>query len=144
MAYWWDDGTSHYIGDKDAWWPGNAYADFTAVDVYSNAGVALENHSAFRGWYDYMIGTGEEMIIAEYGQYVVPPGGTADPAKLAVAGQLIAQDAAWIARKATSRMWCYWNATGAKGDWRLSDPTTQAAWRNVSQSGQTSCCPSQR
>ena len=135
MAYWWDDGTSHYVGDKDAWWPGNAYADFTAVDVYSNDAKALENHSEFRGWYDYMLGTGKQMIIAEYGQYVVKPGQTADPGKLADRAATIRQDAQWLTEQGTISMWLYWDAMGEKGDWRLSDPESQEAWRQVAESG---------
>lgn len=135
MAYWWDDGTSHYVGDKDAWWPGAAYADFTAVDVYSNSARPLETHSEFRGWYDYMLGVGKPMLIAEYGQYVVPPGGTADPAGLAQRADVIAQDAAWLAEEGTISMWLYWDAMGSKGDWRLQDPASQQAWRAVSVSG---------
>jgi hypothetical protein len=135
MAYWWDDGTSHYIGDKDAWWPGNDYADFTAVDVYSNDGRPLETHPEFRGWYDYMLGTGKPMLISEYGQYVVKPGQVADPQKLIDRADIIAQDAAWLAREGTISMWLYWDAMGEKGDWRLNDDVSQQAWRAVALSG---------
>ncbi len=137
MAYWWDDGTNHYVGNKDAWWPGNDYADFTAVDVYSNDARPLETHPEFRGWYDYMLGTGKQMIIAEYGQYVVKPGQTADPAALADRAATIRQDAAWLAEQGTISMWLYWDAMGDKGDWRLTDPQSQAAWRDVAASGRT-------
>ncbi|MBA3523834.1 MAG: DNRLRE domain-containing protein [Geodermatophilaceae bacterium] len=138
MSYWWDDGTNHYIGDKAAWWPGNDYADFTAVDTYSaKQPVALENDPEFRGWYDYMLGTGEEMIISEYGQYVVKPGLSADPVKLADRARIITEDAAWLAEQGTISMWLYWDATGAQGDWRLNDPESQQAWREVAGTGRT-------
>jgi len=135
MAYWWDDGTNHYIGDKDAWWPGNAYADFTAVDVYTNDARPLENHPEFRGWYDYMLGTGKPMLISEYGQYVVKPGEQPDAAKQAHRADVIRQDAQWLAEEGTISMWLYWDAMGSKGDWRLNDPLSQQAWREVSESG---------
>jgi hypothetical protein len=135
MSYWWDDGTSHYVGDKDAWWPGSDYADFTAVDTYAIDPRPLETDPEFRGWYDYMRGTGEEMIIAEYGQYVVPPGQVADPGKLAERAALIAQDAQWLAEEGTISMWLYWDAMGDKGDWRLNDQQSQDAWQDVAQAG---------
>ncbi len=138
MAYWWDDGTNHYIGDKDAWWPGNAYADFTAVDVYTNDARPLENHPEFRGWYDYMLGTGKPMLISEYGQYVVKPGEQPDAAKQAHRADVIRQDAQWLAEEGTISMWLYWDAMGSKGDWRLNDPLSQQAWREVSESGRSS------
>ncbi len=135
MSYWWNPASSHYVGDPDAWWPGNAYADFTAVDTYALQASPLESDPEFRGWYDYMLGTGEQMIIAEYGQYVVPPGQVADPAKLAQRAEVIAQDAAWLAAEGTISMWLYWDALGEKGDWRLNDPDSQDAWQNVAQAG---------
>ena len=137
MAYWWDDGTSHYIGNKDAWWPGAAYADFTAVDVYSNDPRPLETHPEFRGWYDYMLGVGVPMLIAEYGQYVVKPGYAPDPAEQRQRADIIAQDAAWLASQNTISMWLYWDAMGSKGDWQLSDPVSQQAWRDVASTGRT-------
>ncbi|MBA3523249.1 MAG: hypothetical protein H0T85_01575, partial [Geodermatophilaceae bacterium] len=47
----------------------------------------------------------------------------------------IRQDATWLAAQGTISMWLYWDATGAQGDWRLSDPESQQAWREVAQSG---------
>ena len=139
MAYWWDEGTSHYIGDKDAWWPGSDYADFTAVDVYTNdEGRPLETHPEFRGWYDYMLGKGEPMLIAEYGQYVVWPGQQPDPQKLQDRADTIRQDAAWLAEQGTISMWLYWDAMGVdNGDWRLNDAASQQAWREVAQGGRS-------
>jgi hypothetical protein len=136
MAYWWDDGTSHYVGDKDAWWPGNEYADFTAVDVYSFDPRPLETNPEFRGWYDYMLGKGEPMLIAEYGQYVVLSGQQPDQQKLALRADYIRQDAAWLAQEGTISMWLYWDAMGGSGDdWRLNDALSQQAWRDVAESG---------
>jgi len=138
MAYWWEAGSGHYIGDKDAWWPGSNYADFTAVDVYSNDARPLETHPEFRGWYDYMLNKGVPMLISEYGQYVVRPGQASDPQKLADRADTIRQDAAWLAAEGTISMWLYWDAMGDKGDWRLNDPQTQQAWREIAQAGRSS------
>jgi len=136
MSYWWDEGTSHYIGDKDAWWPGNNYADFTAVDTYSaKQPVPLESDPEFRGWYDYMLNIGKPMLITEYGQYAVAPGQRSDPQMLTERAATIRQDAAWLAEQGTISMWLYWDATGDQGDWRLNDPESQQAWREVAQSG---------
>jgi len=138
MAYWWEAGSGHYIGDKDAWWPGSNYADFTAIDVYSpTAARPLETHPGFSVWYDYMRGKGVPMLISEYGQYVVPPGQVADPQKLADRAAIIRQDAAWLAAEGTISMWLYWDAMGDKGDWRLNDPQTQQAWREIAQAGRS-------
>ena len=35
-------------------------------------------------------------------------------------------------------MWLVWHGAGPKGDWRLTDPGSQAAWRTVAANGRTS------
>ena len=136
MTYWWNPSAkSHYVGNPDAWWPGNEYADFTAADTYDSTPTPLEQDPEFRGWYDYMVSKGKPMLIAEYAHYVVPPGQTPDPAQQARRAEVIAADAAWIRREGRISMWLYWNAMGSKGDWRLNDAASQQAWRNVASAG---------
>ena len=139
MSYWWDPAAkSHYIGNPDAWWPGNDYADFTAVDTYSAARpVALAEDPEFLGWYEYMLGVGEPMLITEYGQYAVPPGQRADPAMLTLRAEVIAADAAWLRSEGTISMWLYWDALGDQGDWRLEDTASQQAWQAVAEVGRS-------
>ena len=136
MTYWWNPAAkSHYVGNPDAWWPGNEYADFTAADTYDSTPTPLEQDPEFRGWYDYMVSKGKPMLIAEYAHYVVPPGGAPDPAQQARRAEVIAADAAWLRREGRIQMWLYWNAMGSKGDWRLHDAASQQAWRNVASVG---------
>lgn len=137
MAYWWEAGTNHYIGDRDAWWPGAQYADYTAIDTYHPTPEPLSQDPAFRGWYDYMLDKGRPMYITEYGQYVVKPGTSPDPTMLARRASVIAQDAAWIAAQGKITMWLYWDGLGAQGNWRLDDAGSQQAWRNVASQGRT-------
>jgi len=139
MSYWWNPAApGHYIGNPDAWWVGNDYADFTAVDTYSaSRPVPLAEDAEFLGWYDYMLGTGKPMLISEYGQYAVPPGKRADPAMLALRAEVIAADAAWLSAEDTISMWLYWDAHGDQGDWRLEDTASQQAWQAAAESGRT-------
>ncbi len=97
MTYWWNPAAkSHYVGNPDAWWPGNEYADFTAADTYDSTPTRLEQDPEFRGWYDYMVSKGKPMLIADTTPYVVPPGGAQDPAQQARRAEVIAADAVWI------------------------------------------------
>ncbi len=139
MSYWWNPAApGHYIGNPDAWWVGNDYADFTAVDTYSaSRPVPLAEDAEFLGWYDYMLGTGKPMLISEYGQYAVPPGQSADPAMLALRAEVIAADAAWLSAEDTISMWLYWDAHGDQGDWRLEDTASQQAWQAAAESGRS-------
>jgi hypothetical protein len=139
MTYWWNPAAkSHYIGSPDAWWPGNAYADFSAADTYAATPTPLEQDPEFRGWYDYMVTKGKPLLITEYGQYVVPPGQQPDPSKQSLRAQVIAADAAWIEREGKISMWLYWNGMGSKGDWRLHDVASRQAWQAVAASGRAS------
>ena len=140
MTYWWNPAApSHYIGNPDEWWPGDEYADFSGADNYVEKVLTpLETDGEFRGWYDYMVTKGVPLLLSEYGVYVVPAGQQADPAKLAQRAQIIAQDAAWIRKQGTIRMWLYWDAMGSKGDWRMRDAASQAVWRQIAASGKTS------
>ncbi len=55
------------------------------------------------------------MIIAEYGLYVVKPGLSADPDKLADRARILAQDAEWLAEEGTISM-AELECHGDKGD----------------------------
>ncbi|MDQ6874121.1 MAG: hypothetical protein M3042_03520, partial [Actinomycetota bacterium] len=90
-------------------------------------------------WYNFFLGaTAKPMLITEYGQYAVAPGGTADPAMQAKRAQVIAADAAWIKAQGKIKMWLYWDGTGAQGDWSLTDAASRQAWKNVAVTGRTS------
>jgi hypothetical protein len=139
MAYWWDPATpSHWVGNPKAWWPGDGYADFAAVDWYAPDPRPMTTSPSFRTWYRVMARTGVPLYITEYGQYAVPSGQRSDPAKEQARAAAIREDAAWIADHPKIRMWIYWQATGIQGDWRLRDPAGRKAWREVAASG----CPS--
>jgi hypothetical protein len=132
MAYWWDPAeASHYVGDPAAWWPGDGYADFAALDWYGVDPTPMSTSASFTTWYQTMEPTGVPLLIAEYGQ------GTAggDAARELARAQAITQDAAWISVHPRIRMWLYWQASGAQGDWRLLDPVSRAAWVAVAASG---------
>jgi hypothetical protein len=136
MAYWWDPTQPrHYVGDPEAWWPGNGYADFAGLDWYGADPTPMTTSASFRQWYRTMSPTGVPLYITEYGQGVRKPGQAADPAKDAARAQAITTDAAWIQAHPRIRMWLYWQATGAQGDWRLHDAASQAAWHAVADTG---------
>jgi len=142
MAYWWDPAEpGNFIGDPAAWWPGTAYADFVGLDWYGPDPEPMTASGSFRYWYEAMRPTGLPLFITEYGQYAVADGERRDPAKERARAAAIRQDAAWIAAHPRIRMWLYWQAVGAQGDWRLRDQASQRAWREVAASG---CRPQAR
>jgi hypothetical protein len=138
MAYWWQVGSNHYIGNPDAWWPGAEYTDFTAVDTYTATPKPLSQDPKFMGWYKYMQPKGKPMYITEYGRYAVPAGRAPDPAMQALRAQVMAQDAEWLRQQGTISMWLLWHAGGAQGDWRLQDAASQTVWRDIAEGGRTS------
>ncbi len=136
MAYWWDPAErSHYIGDPAAWWPGEAYADFVGLDWYAPDPKPMTTSGSFRHWFQTMAPTGLPLFITEYGQYAVADGERRDPGKERARAEAIRQDAAWIAEHPRIRMWMYWQAVGAQGDWRMHDEASQRAWREAAASG---------
>jgi hypothetical protein len=138
MSYWWEPTRLASIGGAAAWWVGPDCADFTGVDTYAANPAPLRGDPEFRGWYDFMRNTGKPMLIVEYGQYVVPPGAPANPAMQARRAQAIRTDAAWLQDQGVFSMWLYWNGAGDKGDWSLTDPESQRAWRDVAARGRDS------
>lgn len=136
-AYWWQAGTNHYVGNRDAWWPGNDAADFTAVDTYTATPVQLKQDPKFMGWYSFMATKRTPLLITEYGRYVVKAGQPADPVMQAKRAAVIRADAQWIKKQGGFRMWLIWNGLGPKGDWRLTDPASQRAFREVAAAGRT-------
>ena len=138
MAYWWDPGSpSHWVGDPEAWWPGDDAADFAGIDWYSPDPRPMTESRTFLTWYEAMEPTGMPLCVAESGQYAVAPGQRSDPVKEQARADAIRADAAWIADHPRIRMWIYWQGIGAQGDWRLRDPAGRKAWREVAASG----CP---
>ncbi|MGZ6824814.1 MAG: hypothetical protein ACXVF9_20340 [Blastococcus sp.] len=136
MAYWWDpNNPGHYVGDPAAWWPGAGYADFAGLDWYGPDPTPMTGSASFQTWFSTMSPTGVPLYITEYGQYVVAHGKARNPAKEQRRIRAIAQDAAWIAAHPRIRMWMYWDAVGAQGDWRLRDKASQQAWRTVAETG---------
>ena len=136
MAYWWDPGEpGHWVGQPAAWWPGEDFADFSALDWYGPQPEPMTRTAAFRTWYEFMVRTPVPLYIAEYGQYAVGPGETSDPALEQARADAIRTDAAWIADHPRIRMWLYWQGTGDQGDWRIRDAAGRAAWREVAASG---------
>ena len=138
MAYWWDPNTpGHWVGNPEAWWPGDDAADFAALDWYSPVPRPMSTSPSFRTWYRTMKPTGVPLLITEYGQYAVPTGMQPDPALLQARVDAIRTDAAWIDDHPRIRMWLYWQAIGEQGDWRIRDPAGRKAWREISAAG----CP---
>lgn len=136
MAYWWDPTSpDHYVGDPAAWWPGNGYADFAALDWYGSDPTPMTQSASFTTWYTQMLPTGLPLYIAEYGQYAVPVGAHRDPAKEKARVAAIHADAAWITAHKRIRMWLYWQGVGAGVDWRLDDKASQRAWRAIAKDG---------
>lgn len=138
MAYWWDPRErGHYVGDPEAWFPGVEYADFVGLDWYGPDPEPMTRSRSFQNWYRTMEPTGLPLFIVEYGQYAVADGERPDPAKERERARAIRTDAEWIADHPAIRMWLYWQAVGAQGDWRLHDAASQKAWQEVAASG----CP---
>ncbi|MCW2698974.1 MAG: hypothetical protein JWQ45_509 [Blastococcus sp.] len=136
MAYWWDPkAPAHFVGNPADWWPGAAYADFAGLDWYSPDPEPMTASGSFHFWYRSMAPTGVPLLITEYGQYAVAPGERRQPAKEQARAAAIRADAAWIAGHPRIRMWLYWQAVGAQGDWRLRDEASQQAWRQVAEAG---------
>lgn len=136
MAYWWDPAEpGHYVGDPAAWWPGNDFADFAALDWYSAAPEPMSTSPQFEQWYRTMSGTGKPLLITEYGQYAVGAAAQPDPAQQGARAAAIRADAAWITGHPEFRMWMYWDGPGAQGDWRLTDRASQRAWQAVAAAG---------
>jgi hypothetical protein len=139
MAFWWDPAQpGHYVGDPDRWWPGAEYADFVGLDWYGAEPEPMTASPSFRHWYDVMSRTPLPLFIVEYGQYVLRSGEQPRPALERARAAVIRQDAAWIARHPRIAMWIYWQGVGPRGDWRMTDPPSQRAWREVAEFG---CAP---
>jgi len=139
MSYWWREGSSHYApGGPNAWWVWSRYADFVAVDTYSPNPTPLRDDPDFQGWLRFVNAKAPDrpLIVAEYGQYVVKPGTSPDPAKLARRARVIEADETYL-RSMRFTMWLYWDGVGAQGDWRLMDSVSQAAWREVASNGRS-------
>lgn len=140
MAYWWHEGSSHYApGGPNAWWVWDRYSDFAAVDTYSRNPVALKDDPAFQGWLRFMNAKAptKPLVVAEYARYVVPPGAQPDAVKQAARARIIPVDEAYL-QSLRFTMWLHWHGTGPAGDWRLTDPASQAAWRQVAVIGRAS------
>lgn len=138
MAYWWDPGQpKHYVGDPGAWWPGDGYADFAAIDWYGATPEPMSTSPSFLNWYRAMLPHHVPLLITEYGQYVLAPGQQPQPALEQARADAIRQDAAWVADHPALRMWVYWQGVGPRGDWRMHDKASEQAWRSVAGSG----CP---
>ncbi|MDQ3055874.1 MAG: hypothetical protein M3R66_19275 [Actinomycetota bacterium] len=136
MAYWWHPGQeAHYVGDPWAWWPGDEYADFSALDWYSLLPSPMTQSPSFLNWYSVMVTTGKPLLVTEYGQYVLRPGAKPDPALQTRRADAIRADAQWIADHEDIRMWLYWQAVGPQGNWRMEDQASLDAWREVAVSG---------
>jgi hypothetical protein len=136
MAYRWDPSESaHYVGDPAAWWPGDGYADFTGIDWYGPEPTPMTQSASFRNWYRTMAPTGVPLYVTEYGQGVQKAGQGADPAEDDARVAAMRADATWIAGHPKIRMWMYWQATGAQGDWRLKDAASQQEWRSIAETG---------
>ncbi|MGI8807827.1 MAG: hypothetical protein ACR2KK_08310 [Acidimicrobiales bacterium] len=136
-AYWWHEGTNHYApGGPNAWWVGGRYADFVAVDTYAAQPKALKYDAAFQGWLKFVNGKApnKPLVVSEYGRYVVKNGTVPDPALQAVRARIIPVDENYL-RSMRFTMWLYWHGTGEKGNWSLTDPASQAAWRTVASHG---------
>lgn len=136
MAYWWDPAEpDHYVGRPDDWWPGNEYADFAGLDWYGADPRPMVTSANFLHWYETMLPTGVPLLITEYGQYAVRPGERPDPDLLEARRAAIQADARWIGDHPRIRMWLYWDDSGDRGDWRLTDAASQRVWRDVARSG---------
>jgi hypothetical protein len=139
MAYWWDPASpSHFVGDPEAWWPGDDAADFAGLDWYSASPEPMTRSGSFRTWYQVMKRYHVPLYIAEYGQYAVGQGQQSDPGMEQARADAIRADAAWIDDHPRIRKWLYWQGTGAQGDWRIRDRAGREAWREVAASG---CSP---
>lgn len=140
MAYWWEEGSTHYApGGPDAWWVWSRYADFVGVDTYSANPTPLRNQAGFQGWLSFVNRKAptKRLVVAEYGQGVVKPGEQPNPASEAARARIIAEDESYL-RSIRFTMWLVWHGVGPKGDWRLTDPASQAAWRTVASHGRRS------
>lgn len=139
MAYWWDPSKpDHYVGNPAAWWPGDRYADFVALDWYAPDPTPMTTSRSFTNWYRTMEPTGLPLLITEYGQYFLPTGQRPDPAKEQARASAIRQDADWIVRHPQVTAWLYWQGGDDTGEWRMRDRASQLAWQSVANRG----CPS--
>jgi hypothetical protein len=136
MAYWWNPAEpDHYVGDPEAWWPGEQYADFVGLDWYGADPRPMTSSPSFLHWYEVMLDTGKPMVVPEYGQYVLPAGERPDPDLQRARAEAIRADAQWIADHPRIRIWLYWQDTGHQGDWAMTDELSQHAWSAVAQTG---------
>jgi len=136
MAYWWDPREpSHYVGDPSAWWPGEGYADFAALDWYGPDPEPMTTSRSFTNWYHVMAPKGLPLLIPEYGQYLQPAGQPRDHAKEHARARAIRQDAVWLLAHPQFVAWIYWNSGDAAGSWRMHDHESQLAWRSVAVRG---------
>jgi hypothetical protein len=135
-AYWWDPTQpSHYVGNPSAWWPGKEYADFVGLDWYSQNPKPMTTSESFLTWYRLFAPQDLPLLIPEYGQYLVPNGQQADPAKQQERARMIRQDAAWVSRHPQIKAWLYWMGSDPRGSWRLTDRASQQAWRTLAAGG---------
>ena len=137
MAYWWDPAEpDHYVGDPQAWWPGDGFADFVGLDWYGDDPTPMTASPSFRQWYEVMAPTGLPLMIPEYGQSVTRNGPGGSPALELARARAITQDARWIAAHPQLTGWLYWQGFGPRGtDWRLTDPLSVKAWRAAASDG---------
>jgi hypothetical protein len=136
MAYWWDPSApDHWVGDPEAWWPGDDSADFVGLDWYGPDPGPMTESASFRTWYETFEDEDVPLFITEYGQYAVPEGESSRPDMEQARADAIRTDAAWIAEHPRIRMWLYWQSTGAQGDWGIRDRLGREAWREVAATG---------
>lgn len=136
-SYWWQEGSDHYApGGANAWWVWDRYSDFAAVDTYAAAPKALQYDPKFQGWLNFVNvkAPSKPLVLAEYGQYVVPRGTQPDPFGQSARARIIPIDETYL-RSMRFRMWLYWQGTGSQGDWSMADPGSQGAWRTVASHG---------
>ena len=132
MAYWWQEGSTHYApGGPDAWWVGSA--DFVGVVSLAYDPIPLRDDPQFQGWLRFVDAKAPAVprVIAHYGQYNAA-GGPVDPTKQAERARVIAVDEEYL-RSRGFAMWLYQQADG----WELNDEKSQAAWRRVAATGRT-------
>lgn len=139
MGYWWEEGSSHYApGGPNAWWVWSRYADFVGIDTYAPNPVPLTKNAGFQGWLRFvnLKAPTKPLVVAEYGQCVQRDANPCTATEQAERARIIPIDEAYL-RSMRFTMWLVWHSTGV-GDWRLTDPASQAAWRLVASHGRSS------
>lgn len=138
MDYSWDPSSTRYAPGGEASWVVKQ-ADFIAVDDYRAKPGLMSTDRQWLGWLRFANANypTTPLVIAEWGDYAVPPGGTADPKQQAIRARDIPQDEAYLLGMHRFSMWLAWYATGAQGDWRELDTASRDAWRAVASHGRT-------